>query len=197
MSNDRLHVAVIVGSTRVTRFADTIVRWFSGQVEQRPDLMPDLIDLREIPLPTVLQSESLAGRNYVSPDVRALAARLDVADAFVIITPEYNHGYPAPLKLAIDSVSQEWKAKPVGFISYGGSSGGLRAVEQLRTVFSELHTVTVRDTVSFHFARTQFDDDGEPRDPNRASTTAKRLLDELTWWARILHDARTSTPYIW
>ncbi|HVB97331.1 MAG TPA: NAD(P)H-dependent oxidoreductase [Chloroflexota bacterium] len=197
MSNERLRVAVIVGSTRATRFADTIVRWFNSQVEQRDDLTLDVIDLRDTPLPTVQQSESMAGSNYVSPDVQRFAARLGIADAFLVVTPEYNHGYPASLKLAIDSVHQEWKAKPVGFISYGGSSGGLRAVEQLRTVFSEMHTVTVRDAVSFHFARTQFDDNGEPRDPNRANSAAKRLLDELVWWARILHEARTRAPYIW
>ena len=80
---------------------------------------------------------------------RSLQQRLGQADAFVIVTPEYNHGYPAPLKALIDSSGAEWHAKPVAFVSYGGVSGGLRAVEQLRLVFAELHAVTIRDSVSF------------------------------------------------
>ncbi len=69
------------------------------------------------------------------------------ADAFLVVTPEYNHGYPAALKELIDSVYEPWHAKPVAFVSYGGASGGIRAVEQLRQVFAELHAVTLRDGV--------------------------------------------------
>jgi hypothetical protein len=75
---------------------------------------------------------------------------IDAADAFVVVTPEYNHSYPASLKHAIDMAHGEWNTKPVAFVSYGGISGGLRAVEALRLVFAELHATTIRDTVSFH-----------------------------------------------
>jgi NAD(P)H-dependent FMN reductase len=83
----------------------------------------------------------------------------------VVVTPEYNHGYTAALKQLIDAVKAEWVAKPVGFVSYGGVSGGLRAVEQLRLVFAELHAVTIRDGVSFAMAWNRFDEAGEPVDP--------------------------------
>ena len=126
---------------------------------------------------------------------RRKARPASAADAFVVITPEYNHGYPGPLKTAIDSVGSEWHAKPVGFICYGGRSGGLRAVEQLRGVFAELHTVTVRETVSFHGASAQFDQDGVPRQAEAVNTAAGILLDQLAWWACTLREARLVHPY--
>ena len=91
-----------------------------------------------------------------------MTPRLAAADAFVVVTPEYNHSYPAPVKTLIDWHFTEWQAKPVGFVSYGGMSGGLRAVEHLRGVFAELHAVTVRDTVSFHGAWDRFGPDAPP-----------------------------------
>jgi NAD(P)H-dependent FMN reductase len=129
------------------------------------------------------------------PDVRAYAERIDRADAFVVVTPEYNHSYPAGLKQAIDLVHAPWRRKPVGFVSYGGMSGGLRAVEHLRTVFAELHATTVRDVVSFHMAWQQFGADGEPRDPTACDAAAKKLLDDLVWWAAALRTAR-QTPAV-
>ena len=127
--------------------------------------------------------------------MRAFAARIGAADAFVIITPEYNHSYPAPLKLAIDSVYPEWQAKPVAFVSYGGYAAGLRAVEPLRCVFAELHATTIRETVSFYLAPQQFTDTGEPIDRPNVDAAATRLLDQLGWWARALRHARADTPY--
>jgi NAD(P)H-dependent FMN reductase len=85
-----------------------------------------------------------------TPEVASITLRLANADAFVVVTPKYNHNFPAPLKNAIDWRYNKWRAKPVGFVSYGGMGGGLRAVEQLRQVFAELHAVTVRDAVNFH-----------------------------------------------
>ncbi len=96
------------------------------------------------------------------------------------------------MKIAIDSVGREWHAKPVGFVSYGGMSGGLRAVEQLRIVFAELHTVTIRETVSFHGAHAQFDEHGAPREPAAVNTAVGALLDQLAWWAHPLQYARAA-----
>jgi NAD(P)H-dependent FMN reductase len=186
-----LRIAIIIASTRQGRFGQTVARWFVGQAEQRDDLALDVIDLREVPLRPVQQTPF----DCDDPAVHALSARIDAADGFVIITPEYNHGYPASIKLAIDSVYYPWQAKPVAFVSYGGIAGGLRAVEQLRQVFAELHAVTIRDTVSFHLAHTQFDEHGIPRDPDEVNNATKTLLDRLAWWTRALRDARASRPY--
>jgi len=117
------------------------------------------------------------------------------ADAYVVVTPEYNHSFPASLKHAIDLYREEWRAKVVGFVSYGGVGGGLRAVEQLRSVFAELHTTSVRDSVSFHRAPERFDAQGQPLDVAGTATAAAGMLDQPAWWARTLHDAREARPY--
>lgn len=179
--SDSLKLAVIIGSTRAGRFAPVVANWFLDYAGQRPELAIDTIDLADDP---------------VAGNGRSLAARIGDADAFVVITPEYNHGYPGALKAAIDSVKQEWYAKPVGFVCYGGVSGGLRSVEQLRVVFAELHMVSVRETVSFHRARSQFNEGGEPRDPDSVNAAADALLDQVAWWAAALRQARKQTPYV-
>jgi NAD(P)H-dependent FMN reductase len=195
MSSTPIKLAVIVGSTREGRFAPVVANWFTGQALQRDDMTVDVIDLAEHPLPVVLPA---FGGSLAPEDAEALAAvtaRLADADAFAVVTPEYNHSFPASLKNLIDWHNQQWHAKPVGFVSYGGLAGGLRAVEHLRQVFAELHTVTVRDTVSFHGAWARFDADGHPNDPDGCGGAAKTMLDQLTWWARVLRDAKAITPY--
>ena len=104
--------------------------------------------------------------------------------------PEFNHGSPAVLKQAIDLTHEEWNAKAVGFVSYGGVADGLRAVEKLRQVFAELHVATMRNTVSFHNVHSAFDTSGQPREPERVTLAAATMLDRLAWWARALRSAR-------
>jgi len=128
-----------------------------------------------------------AARSSVTP-------KLAAADAFVVLTPEYNHSYPAGLKNLIDWHFTEWQAKPVGLVSYGGVSGGLRAVEHLRQVFAEVHAVTLRDTVSFHNAGASFDE-GRLKDPTAPDAAARVMLDQLVWWGRGLREARERRPY--
>lgn len=185
---DPLRVAVIIGSTREGRFAPVVANWFAGIAAQRTDLAVDVVDLRDERLPDRLANEP-------APEVAALTPRLTAAEAFVIVTPEYNHSYPAPLKSAIDWHYSEWQAKPVGFVSYGGLGGGLRAVEHLRQVFAELHATTVRDSVSFHGAGRCFDADGKLLDAEVPEGAAKGMLDQLTWWGLALRNARKTLPY--
>ena len=111
------------------------------------------------------------------------------------MTPEYNHSFTAPLKALIDAANSEWHAKPVAFVSYGGTSGGLRAVEHLRAVFAELHAVGIRDTVSFPSAWEQFGDDARLANPRRAERAMATLLKRLDWWARGLRTARSVHAY--
>src|SRR5690606_17434234 len=151
----KVGLALLMGSDREGRFCDTVTRWAVKQIARRSEFSLDVIDPLELSLPTRIERE-------ISPEVRAYRERIRNADAFVVVVPEYNHGYPAIIKAMIDHADAEWYAKPVAIVSYGGISGGLRAVEQLRLVFAELHAVTIRDTVSFHIARRQFDEQGEP-----------------------------------
>jgi NAD(P)H-dependent FMN reductase len=177
MSSEPLRLAIIIGSTREGRLGPTVASWFAAHAAARSDYAIDVIDLAD------------AG------DLPAIGRRLDAADAFVVVTPEYNHSFPAPLKHAIDAFTVEWRAKPLGFVSYGGASGGIRAVEQLRQVFAELHGVTVRDGVSLHGIWRQVGADGRlVHDPGR-DRAAARMLDRLAWWARVLRTARRTDPY--
>ncbi|MET8676418.1 NAD(P)H-dependent oxidoreductase [Streptomyces sp. NPDC004647] len=193
MSDAPIRLAVIIGSVREGRFGPTVARWFVEEAEPRADLDIDVIDLADVKLgmtaPTMDPSPGTAeALGLVSP-------RLEAADAFVVVTPEYNHSFPAFLKNVIDWHNAAWNAKPVGFVSYGGVSGGLRAVEHLRQVFAELHAVTVRDTVSFHTAWSQFGEDGRPTDPEGCNAAAKTMIDQLSWWAEALREARSKHPY--
>ncbi|MEU9998383.1 NADPH-dependent FMN reductase [Streptomyces sp. NPDC048370] len=187
-----LKLAVVVASNREGRFAPVIADWFRARLAERADFTVDVVDLADVDLPTALSYEPSAA---VRAELAKVSPVLDAADAFVVITPEFNHSFPASLKSLIDWHFGEWQAKPVGFVSYGGMSGGLRAVEQLRLVFAEMHAVTIRDTVSFHNAHGHFDEDGRHKDPAGPDAAAKSLLDQLAWWARSLRDAKALVPY--
>jgi NAD(P)H-dependent FMN reductase len=191
---DPLRVAVIVGSTREGRFGPVVARWLIGHAEQRADMEVDPIDLVETPLPAVLPGFGRPLPPSSTAMLGKVTPRMAAADAFVIVTPEYNHSFPASLKNAIDWHNQQWHAKPVGFVSYGGLSGGLRAVEALRVVLAELHTVTVRNTVSFHDHGGGFDAEGRATDP-ASDGAAKSMLDQLAWWGHTLREARQARPY--
>ena len=178
-----LQVAVIIGSTREGRWGDKVAHWFAAEARSRPELLVDVVDLAELDLPAALPM-------HHGPEIQAYAERIDRADAFVVVTPEYNHSYPASLKQAIDVLNAPWRRKPVAFVSYGGLSGGLRAVEHLRQVFAELHATTIRETVSLHRHPLLFDDAGALVDPSGPAAAAKVLLDDLVWWAAALRTAR-------
>ncbi|WP_326837116.1 NAD(P)H-dependent oxidoreductase [Amycolatopsis rhabdoformis] len=191
MSLAPVRVAVIVGSVREGRFAPTVANWFTREAAEHGGFEVDVVDVADLALPLAFPAFGSAP----APEVGRLAARLAAAEAFVVITPEYNHSYPASLKNAVDWFRAEWQAKPVAFVAYGGLSGGLRAVEHLRPVFAELHAVTIRDTVSFHGAHGRFDAAGSPTDAAATAEAVKKLLDQLEWWARSLADARSLRAY--
>ncbi|MEL5956507.1 NAD(P)H-dependent oxidoreductase [Streptomyces sp. CLV115] len=187
-----LKVAVILASNREGRFAPVISDWFLSHTGSHPEIETDLVDVAGLGLPVAL---SFRPDDESRERLAAVASRLAAADAFVVVTPEYNHSYPAPLKNLIDWHRDEWQAKPVAFVSYGGVSGGLRAVEHLRQVFAELHTVGIRETVSFHNAGALFDDEGRHQDPAGCDAAAKVLLDQLVWWGHALREAKAVRPY--
>ncbi|HWU98130.1 MAG TPA: NAD(P)H-dependent oxidoreductase [Oxalicibacterium sp.] len=188
MATEKIRVALIYGSTREGRFCDTVAQWAAVQTKKHAGFSLQVIDPADIDIPMRLQ------RNC-APELAALKTQLADVDAFIIVTPEYNHGYPAVLKHLIDSAYGVWQAKPVGFVSYGGLSGGVRAVEQLRQVFAEVHATTVRNTVSFMNAWEQFDRDGNLHDTDRAEQSMTMMLTQLHWWATALKQARSVQSY--
>ncbi|KQX58997.1 MULTISPECIES: NAD(P)H-dependent oxidoreductase [unclassified Streptomyces] len=190
-----LRLAVIQGSTRDGALGPTVANWLLARAAARPEFTTDLIDLAETPLPTVFPQLGQAPARAGDLDLlAAVSPRLAAADAFVVVTPEYNHSFPASLKNAIDWHNSEWHAKPVAFVAYGGFSAGLRAVEHLRGVFAELHAVTIREAVGLQGVWGQFDAEGRAVDP-ATDAAAEAMLDRLTWWAEALRAARAATPY--
>ncbi|WP_309234869.1 NAD(P)H-dependent oxidoreductase [Nocardia sp. XZ_19_385] len=191
-TSDRLRVALIIGSTRSGRFGPTVADWFTTRVARRAITL-DRIDLATAGLP-----DQLTDHDEPAPAaVRELGARLAAADAFVLVTPEYNRSFPAAVKNAIDWFGSEWAAKPVTVISYGGDSDGSHATAQLRQVFAELDAVPIRRTVGIARAWQRFAPDGSwpGRDPE-LEDAARGMLDQLTWWATALREARGKTPFV-
>ncbi|WP_188193713.1 NADPH-dependent FMN reductase [Nonomuraea sp. SYSU D8015] len=192
MSFAPLRLTVIIASTRTGRIGQVVADWFVDRAERHTAMDIDVIDLATTPLPlAVTSSPAPAVKELLAP----VSDRLAAAEAFVVVTPEYNHSFPATIKLLIDWNYTQWRAKPVGFVCYGGRSGGLRAVEHLRLVFAELHAVTIRETVSFHSTWTRLEDGVTPEIPEGSDGAAKVMLDQLAWWARALKAARAAHPY--
>lgn len=186
--SETIKVVLIYGSVRDGRYCDTVAAWACEQIAAHKEFSLQIVDPLELTLPARMTRDEKG-------DLDRLKEYLGNADAFVIVTPEYNHGYPAGLKHLIDSVYVEWQAKPVAFVSYGAASGGLRAVEQLRQVFAELHGTTMRNSVSFANVWEQFDTHGALHTPARAESSMAMMLAQLHWWASALKHARAQTPY--
>lgn len=184
----KLHLTLIYGSTREGRFCDTVANWIRTRIDHRKEYEVDSIDPALLDLP-------VRHGGAPSPDLVNLQQRIWRADAFVVVVPEYNYGYPAALKHLIDLVHKHWQAKPVAFVSYGGMSGGSRAVEQLRQVFAGLHAVTVRNAVSFPMAWNRFDPQGQPQNADACAAAATIMLDQLAWLGHALRQARAAWPY--
>ncbi|XHB98876.1 NAD(P)H-dependent oxidoreductase [Nitratireductor sp. ac15] len=183
-----MRIAVIVGSTRDRRFGGTVANWFAERAKRQAGIEVDMIDLEDVRLPAVLPYDNDAA-------TEAYVQRIAKADGFVMITPEYNHSYPASLKQAIDVAQQEWHAKPVAFLSYGGMGGGIRAVEHLRAVMPEVHATTIRNTISLHNVWSLFDEEGNFSEPERYNESVDAMFQQLIWWARALSEAKVKTPY--
>ncbi|HIT77074.1 MAG TPA: NAD(P)H-dependent oxidoreductase [Candidatus Avipropionibacterium avicola] len=184
-----LRVAVLIGSIRTGRFGPTPARWIGDQAAQRDDLEVDVIDLADHDCPPVLHDDAPPA------SVAALGQRLQRAEAFIVVTPVYNRGYPASVKNAIDWFYGEWQLKPIGFVSYGGRTGGLQSIDALRGVFTEFHAVTLRDTITFANQADHFDDRGHPVDVELTTRLAASFLDQLTWWGLALREARHRRRY--
>ncbi|WP_343952490.1 NAD(P)H-dependent oxidoreductase [Nonomuraea longicatena] len=186
MTADNVRIALVIGSVRSPRLADSLAAWLERELAPFDWLDLDLIDLASIPLPMhTLQPGGTAD----SP----IAGRLADADGFVFLTPEYNHSFPAPVKNVIDWHFTEWAYKPVAFVGYG-ASGGIRAVEQLRTVFPELRATTIRESVLLPMAWEHLDAVGRFVPPPGTVEALHTMMTELRTWADALRSIRVAEP---
>ncbi|HYB62866.1 MAG TPA: NAD(P)H-dependent oxidoreductase, partial [Thermoplasmata archaeon] len=173
----KLRVGIVVGSTRPGRNAEAVALWVERIAKERSDVEVELVDLRAFPLPHLDEPIPASVGRYAQAHTRAWAAKVASLDAFVFVTPEYNHSFPAVLKNALDYVYAEWNDKVAGFVGYG-SSGGVRAVEQLRLVMAELQVATVRAQGAL-FLATDFEGYRLFRPDPARETPVRAMLDQL------------------
>jgi NAD(P)H-dependent FMN reductase len=196
MPETNVRIGVILASAREGRRGEAFARWIHGLVAERSGVEVELLDLREWPLPPYLHRDSpvVAEKSFAPESLEGRwAGKIASLDGFVIVTPEYNHGYPGQLKNALDAVYGPWNHKAITFVSYGGFAAGARATEQLRLVAIELRMVPVRDEVNVKLAGYAADEQGRPADPAYARK-AKAAVDDLLWWARVLKEGRERHP---
>jgi NAD(P)H-dependent FMN reductase len=189
---------VIVGSTRPTRSSDLVVPWVVSRASAHAGFDVEVIDLRDWPLPFFAEHMGTIGDisdpTYSEPIVKAWNNKIKEADAFIVVTPEYNHSLPGALKNAIDSVflSFAFRNKPVAAVGYSAGIGaGIRAIEHLAHVVIEAEAVPLRNTVVIPFVTTAFNEHSEPIDP-AANVSLDVMLDDLAWWSAALEAARSA-----
>ena len=189
MNNQRLKVAIIIGSTRPGRNGEAVGRWIYEKAKNRDDAEYELVDIKDYNLPLLDEPIPPSMGRYSNEHTKIWSTKIDSFDAYVFVTPEYNHGIPGALKNAIDFLFKEWNNKVAGFVSYG-SAGGVRAVEQLRLVMAEVKVATVRAQVQLSLF-TDFENFStfKPHEIHVKSTN--NMLDEVISWASAMKTLRT------
>ncbi len=189
-------VLVIVGSTRPERAADLVVPWVARNAMAHESFDVEVADLRDLALPIFAEHLGTVGDvndpTYSDPAILAWNRKVKEADAYIVITPEYNHSVPPGLKNAIDTVwlSFGFRNKPVATVGYSSSiSGAIRAIEHLVQVFVETEAIPLRNAVVIPFVRAAFGDDGQPVSPE-TDIRLQVMLEDLAWWSTALEKAR-------
>lgn len=187
-------IKVILASTRQGRFGEKPAMWLMNRLSVRTDLVAELVDLRDHPLPIFDQPTPPARtlRNYPNEEIARWGRTLEEADGFLVVTPEYNHGYPASLKNALDYVFPELGRKPIAFVGYG-NVGGARAIEQLRLVAIEFEMVPLRHAIHILPELMVPARNANPFTPDLLAPLDERLdlaATDLAWWAATLALAR-------
>ena len=193
-NNTPLNIKVIAGSTREGRFSDKAAAWIAEEIKKQEEVVVEVLDLRDYNMPFFNEpmSPSFKQEPYTNEAVTRFTKKIEEGDAFVIVTPEYNHGTSGVLKNALDWVYPEWNNKPISFVSYG-SVGGARAIEQLRMSAIELQMAPIRAAV--HIPGEQYFPvlfgKAEAKDLFASqSKKAEIMITQLLWWTRALKKAR-------
>ncbi len=186
----KLHV--ILASTRPGRAGEPIADWFVERAIAHGAFDVELVDLAEVALPFMDEPNHPRLRRYTHEHTKAWSARVDSADAFVFVTPEYNYGLTAPLKNAIDYLHFEWQHKPVGFVSYGGVAAGTRAVQMLKQVVTTLKMVPLFEAVNIPFHTQFIDEEGALSANETMVKAAAAMLDELVLTEAMLAPRRAA-----
>jgi NAD(P)H-dependent FMN reductase len=185
-----LRIAIILGSTRPGRIGEAVAKWVHQIASRRSDADFELIDIRDYNLPLLDEPVPPSQGKYSQPHTKAWSEKIGSFDAFVFVTPEYNHGTSGALKNAIDFLYKEWNNKAAGFVSYG-SAGGVRAVEQLRLVMAELQVADVRAQVMLSLF-TDFEKYSTFKPDPRHEKSVDTMLAQVIAWGGALKTLRAA-----
>ena len=176
---DKPRLMIVIASTRPGRAGAPIAEWFRGRAAAHGGFELDVADLAELNLPLMDEPHHPRLRKYVHRHTREWSARVEAADAFVFVMPEYNFGFTAPLKNAIDYLHSEWAYKPVGFVSYGGVAAGTRAVQMLKPVLTTLKLWPLTEAVAIPYFHQLIDEHGVVQASEGMESAATAMLNEL------------------
>lgn len=192
---NRPRIGVILVSVREGRVGERIARWVLSCAAMRSDLSFELIDLKEWPLSPYAYALKPSQIEHEYPDdlPRRWVERVEGFDGFIAVTPEYNYSYPAQLKNVMDYALDGWKRKPIGVVSYGGMSGGLRAAEKLKATALAYGLAPIAAELAFPSVVTSFPPDANAPVDGKYGERITKLLDELAWWTNALRIARAGT----
>lgn len=190
MTNATQKLQIIVGSTRAERVGIAFGRWINDFAVESGAFDVDFVDLAELGLPFMDEPKHPRLRQYVHQHTKDWSARVEPADAYVFVTPEYNHGFPGTLKNALDYLHHEWQYKPAGIVSYGGPSAGTRAAEMLKQVLSTLKMVPLFEAVAVSFPQQVIGADGSVQATDNMKASATQMLSELQRWSNALRSLR-------
>jgi NAD(P)H-dependent FMN reductase len=186
------NLKIIIASTRPGRKGLPVANWFYDIAVKHAEFNTEVLDLARINLPFFDEPNHPRFKKYEHQHTKDWSAMIEPADAVVIVTCEYNYGYPATIKNALDFLYQEWNYKPVGFVSYGGIAGGNRCVEKLKNVANALKMVAMTDNVHIPFIAKQVDEQDKFISNEKVEKSANDMLKELQKWAMVLKGMRNA-----
>ncbi len=183
-----LRIAIIIGSTRPGRNGEAVAKWVYKIAQKRTDAEFELVDIKDFNLPLLDEPKSPMMGQYTHQHTKDWSAKIASFDAYVFVTPEYNHGTSGALKNAIDYLYHEWTNKAAGFVAYG-SALGARAVEHLRLVMGELQVADVRAQVGLSMF-TDFENYSVFKPAPQHETSVNAMLDQVIAWGGALKTLR-------
>ena len=184
------NLKIIIASTRPGRKGPAVAAWVFDVAKNHEQFNVELLDLAEINLPFLDEPAHPRLRKYEKQHTKDWSAKIDAADAYIVVTCEYNFGFPAPLKNAFDFLYQEWNYKPIAFVSYGGIAGGTRSVQMLKQVVTALKMMPLADSVNIPFFTKYLDEQGKFNADQIQEKALKEMLQELARWTESLKTMR-------
>ena len=189
------NLKIIIASTRPGRKGPALANWIFDVAKKHTEFSVELLDLAEINLPFLDEPNHPRFQKYTKEHTKKWSATIAAADAFIFVTPEYNFGYPATLKNALDFLYNEWTYKPVAFVSYGGIAGGTRSMQALKQVISAMNMVPVVEAVNVPFFTKYIDEQNKFNADEGINKAAGGMMKELLKWTETLHQMRNKKPH--